>query len=91
VTEQNLHIVVYYHGGDDSVDAIYRELDDLDVPYERIEISSQPHDVTEHLSKAGGGSPRSPTVSINGELLVQPSSANVMSAIMHARSAGFYL
>ncbi len=44
MTEQNLHIVVYYRDGDGSVDAIYRELDDLDVPYERIEISSQPHD-----------------------------------------------
>jgi len=91
VTEQSLDIVVYYRDGDNSAEAVYRELDDLDVPYERIEISSAPPDVTEKLSNAGGGSPQSPTISINGELLVQPSSANVMSAIMHARSAGFYL
>lgn len=91
MTEQGLHIVVYYRDGDSSANAIYRELGDLDVPYDRIEIDAAPPDVVEQLSTAGGGSPQSPTVSINGELLVQPSSANVMSAIMHARSAGFYL
>lgn len=89
--EHVLEIVVYYRRGDASADTIYRELDDLDVPYERVEMSAAPADVGQLLTRAGGGSAMSPTVSINGELLVQPSAANVMSAIMHARSAGFYL
>ncbi len=90
MTEEPLTIKVFYQEEDFAVQSILRELDDLDMPYERLLLSEASEEDLARLSQAAGRSPESPTVEINGEVLVAPTPANVMSAIMHARSGGFY-
>jgi hypothetical protein len=70
--------------------SLVRELDDLDVPYDECHIDETPESVRNRIEAAGAGGQVLPAVSINGEILIRPTAASVMSAIMHARSAGFY-
>lgn len=91
MTHQDVDIVLYYQNEDQALLSIVGELDELGVDYEECRIGDAPPAVQACLASLGGGSPASPTVSINGEMMPRPTAANVMSAIMHARSAGFYL
>ncbi|HZT95438.1 MAG TPA: hypothetical protein VFB34_01250 [Chloroflexota bacterium] len=90
MTDEALSITVYYENDDFSVQSIIRELDDLEVAYEARRWDATSEDERARLGQAGGGSPVLPAVEINGELLTAPTAATVMSAIMHARSSGFY-
>lgn len=90
MTDDALDITVYYEDEGPALLSLVRELDDLDISYEECRISQLSTEARDRLKVAGDGEPASPTVSINGELLIRPTAANVMSAIMHARSAGFY-
>lgn len=87
---QNLEVVVYYDAEDEALLSLIRELHELDVPYEECRISETDGAIQAKLSDAGNGVHISPAVSINGQILVRPTVANVMSAIMHSRSGGFY-
>lgn len=85
-----LEITVYYDREDAALVALVRELDDLAVPYDECRFEDATEEVRARLTEASDGSFLSPSVVINGDILARPTSANVMSAIMHARSAGFY-
>ncbi|GEM_PF-4540526 len=90
MTTDTLDITIYFRDEDDRLIRLIRELDELDVAYDECRIADAPSEVVEQLARAGGGEPASPSVSINGEILPAPTTANIMSAIMHAKSGGFY-
>jgi glutaredoxin len=90
LSPQTLEIIVYFAAEDSALVALVSELDALDVEYDEHRLDDVSAETMDALQAAGGGSMRSPSVSINGEILAAPTAANVMSAIMRARSAGFY-
>lgn len=91
MTETDLAITVYYRD-EQSPDllGLIQELDELGVGYDECCEGQIPADVAEMLRSKAGGELSFPAVLVNDDLLVQPTAARVMSAIMHARSGGFY-
>ena len=90
MTDSSLAITVYYDDESPALLSLIRELDELGVAYDESAANEIPADVRSNLRTKAGGNLLFPAVLINNNLLVRPTAANVMSAIMHERSGGFY-
>ena len=87
----DLAITVYYDDPESpDLLALVRELDDLGVGYDECRFDEMTSEVRDLLTSRAGGALSSPLVVINDDVLVRPASAAVMSAILHARTGGFY-
>lgn len=87
---RELDVTIYYDSEDAALSMLVDELDELGVAYDECRLADIPLDILGELRAKAGSRLVFPVVWINGEVLVRPTSANVMSSIMHARSGGFY-
>jgi len=89
LTETDVAITVYY---DDDENAalirLRRELDELGVGYEECRSGDISADIHDFLSARSGGTVLFPSVVVNDDVLIQPSPAGVINALMRGQSSG---
>ena len=90
MTEADVAVSVFFEEDTPALASLVQELDELGVGYDEMPVEAIPADIRTMLETKAAGQLSFPAVLVNDDLVLSPTPASVMSAIMHARTGGFY-